>query len=483
LITVINHLSGALHPFDAYVYFALANARAVAHLPPSIPDKPNMAAPTLVVTIDEDRYADEYGQAAPLSRCPLLRDIERIYDAVPAAVVIDLDISPAVWLSRAAPPAADVVNGRCKNAPYADQVSARCQAECEELIYKRLERPGPPATVLMLPFGIGDVCDGLADKRLSPWIKRMQSAGVTFGDAHLSVRFGLVLDAPTGNDSLAEQACLVSGRSGANCSNPGTDEEHNIDSRKYLDGSVDSIGISALPKAGSSPDPLAGKFVFFGGAWDENDIHFTPAGAVYGVDVHAASFATLLQPVEEEGLGARVRTLLSEQKEPLAFLLDVGLGIVFGVLATIIWSIYFNCRFSPDANIREYSTLLVILMIAVYFGVNLLVAGVFSYGLLATWDIWMSPLPVAVGMLVETFAGHPVSQSVHSAVAIALRTNRRAIGRRNLQRVNNKHRAGRKVSSVPLATAMKYRIAVWVKALRRLVWFAIVIWGLAIVFF
>jgi CHASE2 domain-containing sensor protein len=505
LITVVNYFSGVLHPFDTYVFFALANKSAVESLIPSLPvlaqAQVGHQTRIAVLTIDESRYADEYGQLAPLSRCPLLRDMERIYAARPRAVVIDLDISPALWLRKAAPPAG---SGQCKTASYAEQVSARCQAECEEQVYRLLEGSGTP-TVLMLPFGISDLRAGFADTRLAPWFERMSFAGVKFGDATLAATFGVVLDASTEIDSIAGQTCLALGRDAADCAKPRKGDEHQIDPRKYLDGSVDAFSLADLPTADMLRTGVVGAVVFFGGAWDEDDIHFTPAGAVYGIDVHAASLATILAHAQPNDLRTLLLDLASESRELLEFMLDVALGIVFGAIATSLWIKYFDFRFSPEAWRRECATPFVALLVVFYGGVLLVITHLALIAL-SRWAIWLSPVPMAFGMFVDSFTVHPVTQSVHSAFEFAERTaNLGAVRRlhrqgpvavqawrkagvagrdqvhRKMQRVKNRHGSGRLALPVLRSEAPKHRFTAMVKACRRWVWLGIVVWGVMIV--
>ena len=84
--------------------------------------------------------------------------------------------------------------------------------------------------------------------------------------------------------------------------------------------------------------PADFKAVFFGAAFGEVDTFVTPLGDLYGVEIHAAAFLSLLDP-------------LSANNHLSEFLADIVFGFLFGFLIASCWEQYFKLRLSQTPTI------------------------------------------------------------------------------------------------------------------------------------
>ncbi|MNN19647.1 hypothetical protein D3C81_1328970 [compost metagenome] len=142
--------------------------------------------------------------------------------------------------------------------------------------------------------------------------------------------------------------------------------------------------------------------VFFGASYGEDDLYLTPLGPLYGVDIHAAAFLSLLEPA-------------SDFSHLLAFLLEVAIGLVFGMAIAFCWHWYYQLRFSSSQRKRRFAPALVLLL-GVLFCLLVFLVTLGSYRLLSRSDLWLSPIPIALGMLIESF----FTGAVHGAVKAGL---------------------------------------------------------------
>ena len=247
---------------------------------------------------------------------------------------------------------------------------------------------------------------------------------MTFGRAVLPVEYGLVIRQYCDPNTLAASAYALSGKlkdSRRNCiddtkRHAQRNAEH-IDPRKYLSGVVPfAVGspsdlskrleakLSADQPSNAADSPADFKAVFFGAAFGEGDTFVTPLGELYGVEIHAAAFLSLLDP-------------LSTNNHLWELVADIVFGFLFGFLIAFFWEKYFKRRLSQDSDERLLAPfwllglgVAVIIMAIVLTFVSLL--------LLASFGVWLSPIPMAVGMLVESFVSGSVAQGIRAADAI-----------------------------------------------------------------
>jgi hypothetical protein len=253
---------------------------------------------------------------------------------------------------------------------------------------------------------------------------RNLASTVTFGLAGLPVEYGLVIRQYCDPNTLAAAAYALSAKlkgSRKNCIDEETRHSKRttelIDPRKYLSGvvpvavgSADNLSqrIEDALTADQPSNPTASqadfKAVFFGAAFGEGDTFVTPLGELYGVEIHAAAFLSLLDP-------------LSTNNHLSEFVVDIVFGFLFGFVIAWCWERYFKLRLSPDSDHRLSAPVwLVRLVVAVI--IMAFVLTYFSLHLLASCGIWLSPIPMAVGMLVESFVSGSVGQGIRTADAI-----------------------------------------------------------------
>jgi CHASE2 domain-containing sensor protein len=210
----------------------------------------------------------------------------------------------------------------------------------------------------------------------------MQKKGVKFASPAVPVQFGLAVRGHVGDGSLVRVAAAVAGTTvlrGA--------ETVRIDPRLYLTG-LTVAPIQYLPQ--SFPESLAENVVFFGAAYGtEGDLFLTPIGEVYGVELHAATFESRQDPTRVPG------------QSSVDLVLDLAFGWVFGFVSWCCWAQYFKAV-GDEGAARQLAGLWVLLLVTSY--VLLVIASLGgATALLARFGIWLSPVPIAVGMFVDGF--------------------------------------------------------------------------------
>lgn len=371
VVTILMHSTSFLSAVDGYAWLVIGNLSSTTE--PTVP-KPTQA---VVVRVDEQANESRYFDRTPLDRCELERDLRAVYEAGPKVIAVDLDLSPAHWLSKR------------------DDATTTGERECQEKLYALIrERACNGAhTVLMTPFREADeqhLRDRLA---CSPGDK--DPGGVRFGNASLPEEYGLLMSHYTGDAFFARLA--VDGYRGDVAAHAGTPLPpiERIDTRRYPEGNgLELMSADALPGAAAK---LAGKAVFFGAAFGEEDLFLTPLGFVYGVHAHAAVFLSMLAPLGEASAFAE-------------FFGELLLAIVFGMLINSMWNGYFRGRVGEDPVGRQTAALRIAgLSLALALAVALL--SWMSLLLLQRWGIWLSPVPIAIGMMLDSFVVGAVSNA------------------------------------------------------------------------
>jgi hypothetical protein len=365
----------------------------------------------LVVQIDQAAAESRYLDRSPLDRCELLTDLGAVYAAMKKhrsdLLVIDLDLSPARWLLT---------------DTGSLTVEARCQAALYRMIRGAAAESPPVRTVLMTPI---EAADPVLREAQQTWRAAVEGPGVILAHAVLPVKYGLVIKQHCDPHSLAATAYRQAVPGAA----LGCTEPQFIDPRKYLSGVVPvPIGAPAadggtLPQrldaafrasgggdeargavaAATRGDEAAGsvRAVFFGAAFGQGDTFVTPLGELYGVEIHAAGFLSFLDPIHGEN---RLTELL----------VDIAYGFLFGFLIALCWERYFALRLAADSDRRLLAPLwllaLAALIVVAAAGLTLV-----SWWLLAAFGLWLSPIPMAIGMLIESFASGSVAQGIREA--------------------------------------------------------------------
>ena len=398
LFAVLDHSVGWLDAINGHGFVAIGNAAGM----PSVRGDAGVKA--VVVEIDQTAAETRYLDRSPLDRCQLLADLEAVYAAMkergPDLLVIDLDLSPARWLLTD--------EGRKTR-------EAGCQNDLHRTIKDAANSEPKIRTVLMAPI---EAVDPVLLMEQKAWRSEMEARAVTFGHALLPVKYGLVIKQYCHPDSLAGAAyTLAAMRNDKTPANTRCTEPEYIDPRKYLSGVI-TVPVSAPPGAARTlqerledhlvADPAGGatdvEAVFFGAAFGQVDTFVTPLGELYGVEIHAAGFLSFLDPVKP----VTHRTEL---------LIDIFYGFFFGFLIAHYWSKYFALRLSPDSDDRLKAPFwLVRLGFIVAVATVVLTFG--SWWLLARHGLWLSPIPMALGMLIESFVSGSVAQGIREADAL-----------------------------------------------------------------
>lgn len=399
LVTIFHLQTNWLAAIDGYAFLAIANLGVVKSL-----ENPKQTPKRLIVAgIDDKAFQTRYRGRSPLSRCELLNDLKPIYGAKPDLIAIDIDISPADWSDQ--PPAPSVLHGENRLAKK-DGTALPLEVQCELQLYEMIVKSTDTKTVLMEPFaGVGQA--GIISKQKSAWdelgnIRKHQH--IRFARAEVPVNYGLVIKQLNGDKDFAVQIAAALGSREQNNSRKPT----LVDPRRYVEiipVSVSELNKSAagleLPlaetkRAGGAKHPYS--VVFFGGIYGKDDLYLTPLGEVFGVEIQAATY------LSQDGL---------RERHLEAFVCDIVIAILFGILIAMCWYYYFAWRIDKEAVCRQLAPFWILVLVA-SGGVLALIAVGFSTILVTRWGVWISPVPVAIGMLIDIFVSGSVAQAVHA---------------------------------------------------------------------
>jgi CHASE2 domain-containing sensor protein len=467
LIFVLHHYNW-LHAVDGYAFLSIGNLTALL-------DVSNRSAPAIsnesraaVVLIDPETHEDQYAERSPLDRCTLLTDLGTVYAAKPTIVAIDIDISPALWLGW---PASTGSASRkfAAHAHLSPTKSPKDELQCQQDLYNLIREQSALGigTVLMAPFKAAS--SSVATQQCL-WRLRMERPLVRFGRADLPVEYGLVLkhfedinsfsavafqlhkdvrearkarreiaavsvSVPrdrTEETSVTQITAEQISRCELEAKQPGPSAQHRerlINPRVYATAVCPvPLKVSAAPaeeqldarradtwcplndsrdanlpfaqRLNDTLRPLEEKVVFFGAAYGPEDTFLTPLGELYGVEIQAASYLSWILPIE--------------QKERLAFLGDVLIALAFSMLISFFWLRYFRYRLSDHSRDRQLAVLF-ILGLTFFFSLLVVAACAFSFYALRGYGVWLSPVPIAVGMLIDGFVLGSVHEALHES--------------------------------------------------------------------
>lgn len=409
---------------DTYAFMAVGNVAAQFWARAD-------AAPhaAIVVRIDEQSFLTRYRERSPLDRCELGKQLRAIYDAQPHVVVIDLDLSPADWAQHE------------KQRDPEREADARKERACQDALERTIANSGADTgTVLMKPFDTFNL--GVID-RVGQWKQRLdrereqgsqqgkKRKPILFGDVALPVSYGVTLGYFTGPDTLHGSVVQAAGRDIV--SRPGQKpidesayttglkqvltswtDDFSDDGRTYTDKDLKDT-LDALWRG----VPVEDRIVFFGAGYGKEDTFLTPVGTLYGVEVHAAAFMShsrhggIYQYLASISVyAARTYEYAAKTiKVAFALALEVGIGLGFGMIILFFWQRYYVWR--SDA-VSVFDTLAPIWILAMLLGLSaaILFALFIAWVLLTFLDMWLSPIFVAIGMLIESFMVSPVHAAV-----------------------------------------------------------------------
>lgn len=465
VVASIVHILNELDlPLELPATMLLAN---VAQLyVPAPPEDFDVRRHLAVVEIDGERHRGVYGGTSPLERCRLTSDLKELLDNKNIRVVaIDFDLSPIdpasyqeEWagVSSQRPGGNSAMSRPPCQAMQTTQ--AKCQCELERVLVDSAKR-----IITIAPLTPTE-----GRTKGEPWDNPKDFPDTEFGDPVLNVRFGMVHDyefPPPGYvgslrlpfaELIARRLCShtevlyepprslwapvrawIAARTGlplrapANRCNdvspPPRPESnhpsHRQDDRKFIEHPISFFETRHLHRGGRAvafddvcltdpqtyqPEmrqrPCDIRFVIFGGSYGVEDKYLTALGKISGVQTHAA-VAAQLRAHTWHGWG---------------YLIDIGLGcLLFGPFVHWTWRRYFlqsaqtPTRSGAPRWPSEVAYLWLILLTVGLLGLVAALVYVSAYAY-AWKGIWISPVPMALGMLVEVM----VSGSVHVATRV-----------------------------------------------------------------
>jgi hypothetical protein len=339
-----------------------------------------------ILKIDHDTFeAPPYNGTSPLNRCALQKDVESLLALRTLRVLgIDFDLSP---------------------------VKDTQQQGCTERLLDSLQafvRKGPDHQVaLILPVDLQD------RRTQTAWLREVHERGLLLADPDLSMQVGMVHQHVDDEKRCPGLGVAMSGTAKrpertdrqTNCLHAEGDgtrpeaEARNIDFlrlarlKHYFDASK---GLSAQIEQWQKDGEKIAR-VILGPGYDRADEFMTPLGDLNGVEIHAA---IALEPD-------------MKRKAALDFGIDVLLGIAFGRLFHVFWHRYFNQRLSwHGSRASPRTAYLWLVAMAAASVAALYMLGWVSMFFYVHWSTWMSPTPMAIGMLLDAL----VLGSVHTVV-------------------------------------------------------------------
>lgn len=160
---------------------------------------------------------------------------------------------------------------------------------------------------------------------------------------------------------------------------------------------------------------MAERVVYFGAGYGSDDLFTTPLGRLYGVELHAAAFATCWQSHNCSRSHERMHHLT-------ALFMDLAVALALGWFIAFSWGRYLEWRMHPDPEVSEVAGIIA-LRLMIFLLLTTLGLTAFAGWLLARSGVWISPIPIAVGMFFEAWVLGPIAKhgarGSHSSPAAA----------------------------------------------------------------
>jgi CHASE2 domain-containing sensor protein len=371
---------------------------------------------TMVVGITQDLFEHQFGGHTPINRDRFEALISRLLAAYPSVRVlaIDYDLSPNIG----DPCRRDAQSSACKIA----QSEQAQQEQFERYLAETFSagaQPGAQAAgasarnlgacrvqlVMITPLK-ERAQHGNVEQN---WLARRQSGCVRFGDHALLSHNWLETVVKHAAAEATPQPCVAKDESQqtfaavVNRARACAGVSSNMSA---ADG--DPVKLISFAKAGNATyfcllwqldDISSGcerrlqsvgvkasaiKTVFIGSAYGEEDKFRTPLGDQYGVQLHAFSAYSHLNPIDE--------------MQKIAFLIDICIGLASAFIFQLLWE---SAAHYSLASVRRFVliTLVFLVLIAVAWGAIRLLPWMLKLGL------WMNPLMVVVGIFIDSYAG------------------------------------------------------------------------------
>lgn len=355
-----------------------------------------------VLELDRQHYRDRYGGRSPLNRCQLKEDVEAVLKKFPKLQVLalDFDLSPA--------PAAPFLKAADRGTDG--------ESGCDEALLNTLEGATKGMRVIaILPVDPDDRANS------SKWRAAMQSREIYLAEPTITVELGAVrqyTDDAARCPSLGRAVNLAIHKPAelderqAHCL---TDSKENVESAEATELSIDFhrlLNDAWLPRGDADQGSRLEGFdkqlerislgdgrkqfqgsrdvrqVLLGPGYDSTDEYLTPLGLLSGVRIHAAI-----------ALGS------SRTVELLNFALDVLLGVVFGHWVHGLWNRYFKQRLGhARGHHPDLAYLWIVGLGLVWALLALLLLPALSIVAMRWLGLWISPVPMLIGMSIDAFA-------------------------------------------------------------------------------
>lgn len=410
-VVTLLHAAGLLGWLDAVMLRMVSGAQplVVTDARTAVADMPH------VLLIGSKLYEEEFGQSSPLAPAKLaalLHSLMAHSTAVPATLVIDIDVSPSP-LETADDPgrhaldlALDALLSRGTRVVLPLPIRASSSALQDKKFgwMQRLCMLNQPPSRGRLVFGLVEIVTNQGV--VTQFDRTLPSLGMVATDSGERRSLCHLALAP---DDRWKQALLSNDFDNRAL---GLSREKPLlrpfNSRFFAAATAQVNVLDSLELSAQQTARIAGASVFLGGAYSHQDRFITPFDglqrSVEGAVLHAATFYSLQHPVSSvEGV--------------LAFALDVVLGVLLGYCFSASWSWHHLCKLrarhfeTMTAQLRPRLSLAfnVVLVVALIV-LSLLLAHTLFYPL----NLWINPGPIVIGVFAKSVLASHMAGGPHT---------------------------------------------------------------------
>jgi len=382
-------------------------------------------AKVLVFTIQEELFETEFRARSPIDRLVLKKYLKTLKHVYPKfnVLAIDYDLSPTNLES--------------------DPGEQKAQKDLDEFLFSltkkqmeethdgteqmdRTDEPSVHKVVLLKHFPVRNqiVC-----KRKIKWEREKYVNDIFFANSevlHYGI-FGPVVKYDDSDESFpaivfatANRLRLPVMQFTCDDSEPSSrhDSNHKLIQRikpiNFLQAlTTDSVKVCALDELetfqrckdylGSWTDDV--KVIFFGGHYGRDDIYLTPLGNLPGVTVQAYTYFSMEHPLKQIG-------------HFRAWIIDIGLGFITGMIFHKIWQMFHKCRHSQE---DRFSQQVVLLAVNFLFLIGSVAGLMFLMAHLLATGMWMNPAPMLIGLFIDSYVA-TTGGDAHDAISNDLKS-------------------------------------------------------------
>lgn len=342
---------------------------------------------------DKSFYSAPYYGEEPTPRCAVLESLQKIVAHEPKALVIDINLSPTY---------------RDLFAPSKSADSASCQNRLEQFLISTATKIH---VLLIDPMQFPVDSAATLESRLA-WRTAMEAKGLNFGHADIQhsllsalTQFSLTADRTDGGKradyktevGMSYRLCqLVACNKKLEHDLPLKEGDHLINYAAFTKD-FDSKYTESI-----EPADIKNRIVYFGFALQGQDQRATPIGLQYGVEIHAAYYASMQKPIKTCGW--------------LDIIGDVLIGMFIAFWGSKLLERFVAIKKKEQARDQSvlwgwltvrhaYVQVLWLLLFAVTAGFLVLCI---SYALLASpLRVWTSPIVMIFAMSLDLFCRVP----------------------------------------------------------------------------